>query len=378
MIRRCRALVFGFVSVAAFAGCGEIMEAKGPWGEPTPTMVSTLAANDFSGQAVTLTVRSDQTVTVNGKTYSVTQVGRDPTGATSDFKAFVNIEGDTVTFGGGEVWWPAEADYPFVSGTTNEPVTVSLDPPLNVDQTAPIKGSVYMGDPANPSNYIAIDTVGTFRAVEKDTSVQTAAGVFSGVTKFTGEIEFEGTVVNGVAWYHPEFGMIKGTLDWPSPNGSVIDLAGVLDLGTDSPGTNVIRSRGVVSDANPTWELNTYDVGTGWSADRSKHAKMLLEMRFVDETSAKNASLQPNVNVEFGTTMGYFPHLLAPSPVSLFHPEDNDKGYTFWVAYVDQAGAKWDHTDENYHITVTNNYGNPSPVQVTGRIIYQKYDPAGN
>lgn len=378
MNRRCLLIMAGVAAVATLAGCGEIVDAKGPWGEPTPTTVLTLNATDFSGQAVTVTVRKDQTAIVDGHEYGVTEVSRDPTGATSDFKAFLNIEGDTATFGGGAIWWGHNDGNPFVSGTTSVPVTVDLDPPLGVDQTVALAGTAYMGDPLNPSDSIAIDTVGTYRAVEKDATVQTAAGVFNGVTKFTGEVSFEGTVVNGVAWYHPEFGAIKATLDWPSPNGSVIDLAGVQDLGSDAAGANVIRSRGVVSDTNPAWELDTYNIGDGWTADRSKHAKMLLEIRFTDEASAKNATLEPNVTVEFGTTMGYFPHMMVPSPISFFHPEDNGKGYTFWVAYVNQAGAKWDHSEENYHIRVQYNYGNPSPVQVTGRIIYEKFDPAAN
>lgn len=360
-------------SVLMLTACaGESSGPKDPFGPMSPTTVSTLAATDSQGQAVQLTVRQNETVVVNGRTYTVLAVGRDPTGASSDFKAFIDLKPDSVTFAGGEVYWGENGGFPFVSGTTDTPVFVNLDPPINVDQTVPIKGTAFLGDPSNPLNGTQLETTMTYRAIEKDTQVVTQAGVFSGVTRFTGSTNVDGTVINGEAWYHPDFGMLKGSIDWPQPNGSTLDLTGMSDVGSNSPGANTVRKMGLIDYANTHWDISTGEVGDGWTADRTKHAKMLLEMRFSDETAARDPNAVPQVDVEFGTVWGYFMHQLVASPISFFHPEDNGKGYTFWVAYVDQAGNKHQPGTEIYHISVDMMAGNPSPIQITGRIIYQK------
>jgi len=39
----------------------------------------------------------------------------------------------------------------------------------------------------------------------------------------------------------------------------------------------------------------------------------------------------------FETESGYFPFALVQSPVSIFHPEENKEGFTYWLCHVDEA-----------------------------------------
>jgi hypothetical protein len=106
---------------------------------------------------------------------------------------------------------------------------------------------------------------------------------------------------------------------------------------------------------------------------------MLLELRYVDETKAKQTNVPEFVygNIEFGTTWGYFPHQLIASPVSLFHPEENGKGYTFFVAYVDQAAKNQQTNGITYHVKATlPDYMYGSPMRATARIVYHLWHPA--
>lgn len=369
---------FGSLLLVSAAGCGDDSDGLGAFGGMTKTTKSQFAAVDSQGRQVSQVVSHDETVVVDGRTYTrfSSKPSVDAPGET--FSVFMNWTRNQVEFVGGEVFWTnngaTPADVPFVSGVTDSPVVVNLNPPLGVDQTVNVKGTAFLGDPADPANGTVIDVTATYRAVEKDTTVQTSLGSFSGCTRFTGETDLYGTVVNAEAWYHPEFGMMKGHLDWPEPNGSTLDLTGILDFGDPAATTNTIRKMGILDDSSPAWKISTYEVNNDIDADRTKHAKMLLELRYVDDEYATRSELQPQVSIEFGTTFGYFGHVLLPSPVSFFHPEENGRGYTFWWAFVDQASNKWDPGSDTYRINVDQLSGNPGPIQVTGRIIYHRVE----
>jgi len=139
----------------------------------------------------------------------------------------------------------------------------------------------------------------------------------------------------------------------------------------DSSGYRTIRKVAVVDSSSSSFKLDTYDCdGNQIAADKNTHAKMLLELRWADETMAQTDT-QPLPNVEFGTTMGYFPNSMAESPASVFHPEENGKGFKYWYSYVSQA-AKNEPGDNSttYHISVRAVTG-LSAVRVTGRIYYK-------
>ena len=64
------------------------------------------------------------------------------------------------------------------------------------------------------------------------------------------------------------------------------------------------------------------------------------------------------------------------SPVSIFHPEENKQGFTYWYAYVNEAAKN--EPGENgilYRIKVTFPDYMTSPVRVTARIRYPIYRP---
>jgi len=62
---------------------------------------------------------------------------------------------------------------------------------------------------------------------------------------------------------------------------------------------------------------------------------------------------------------------MTQSSTSIFHPEENGKGYVFWYGYVNQA-AKNEAGSNGiaYHITVREDPGF-SAVRATGRIYYK-------
>ncbi|HPB97712.1 MAG TPA: hypothetical protein PKW66_17460, partial [Polyangiaceae bacterium] len=105
-----------------------------------------------------------------------------------------------------------------------------------------------------------------------------------------------------------------------------------------------------------------------------QHAKMLVEARFADDSKAQSSD-RPPIDTQIGTTMGVFPHQLVASPISFFHPEENGKGFTFWVGYVDQAAKNESVNGISYHITAKVPNDASNSVRVTSRIIYSLYKP---
>lgn len=362
-----------------FAGCGAddgVGDSKGPFGGITETTKYTFNSLSYDGIPTNLVSGQVDTVTVSGREFPVYQVKNTAAGSDEGVMVFADWQPTKVVFAGGQVYWkdngvtlPGE---PFISGTTDKPVTIDIDPPIGQVNTVPVKGSAYVGDPTNPANLNQVDVVATYTLDEVDVTVDTAMGAVSGCKKFSGYTEYMGQVVNGVAYYHPDHGLVKGSIDWPPPNGSTLDMSGVFDSGENGDGFNAIRMMTVIDSANPSFSLDTYDVNGEFDADEHTHAKMLLEMRWADATMAMDPSSQPAVNVEFGTTWGYYPHMLLPSPVSFFHPEENGKGYTFWWAYVSQADKYSSEHGITYHVNGSLADGSVAPVQITARIIYKK------
>jgi len=137
-----------------------------------------------------------------------------------------------------------------------------------------------------------------------------------------------------------------------------------------TPGYNAIQKVGLIQPGGETFELSTYGCSGDFSADKMTHAKMLLELRFADEELAKTTT-QPPVIVSFVTVFGYFPHQLVSSTVSIFHPEENGRGYTYWYALVDQAAKNVAGSDGiSYGIEVAPADYMTNAVRATARIRY--------
>ena len=126
-----------------------------------------------------------------------------------------------------------------------------------------------------------------------------------------------------------------------------------------------------VDSARPTFGVDTYDIAGAVDADKTIHARMLIEVRWVDEVKAL-AELLPPVVLDFGTPMGWFPSELVASPVSLFHPDENGRGFHYGVAYVSQAAKNEPGDGTAYHAKVTLPDYASSAVRVTVRIIYRR------
>ena len=261
---------------------------------------------------------------------------------------------------------------PAASVTLNTPITVKLDSPVGVAQPVTASGTLTLTDTLAAS---PVDATGQFTLVEKDVTVATGVGPVSGCSHFSGQATsnsegvpavLRGLPISAELWYHPSYGIVA----FNSPEvGIGTAMSDSSDCGSvDSSGSRIIRKVGVV-DSSSSFNLDTYDCdGNQLAADKNTHAQMLLELRWVDETKAQTDT-QPLPNVEFGTTMGYFPNSMAESPASVFHPEENGKGFKYWYSYVNQAAKSEPGVSTSYHIKVGSVAG-LSPVRVTARIYY--------
>ncbi len=72
---------------------------------------------------------------------------------------------------------------------------------------------------------------------------------------------------------------------------------------------------------------------------------------------------------------GMFPHILVPSPIGIFHPEENGQGYTYWIALIDQAAKNEPQNGIAYHIAVTSPDYNSQDVRGSARMVCALYTP---
>lgn len=363
------------------SGCGGSGDEGGsierPFEPRRESAVWNFSQTTYNGQETQFSADWVGPKEIGGKTYQRLQAGSFRANPTTPegTEVWIDWEPDQVTFGGGEVYFPISGvnlpGQPLISGTTDEPLVINLNPPLGVPQTIHIAGSAVVGDPANPNNPYTVDTDATYTLVEENVTVETSAGPIPGCKRFQGTASAYGMDFEGDAWYHPELGMVASHINWPEPEGTTLDLLGIDDYGPDNPTTGDIQKFGVITPGGPAFRLDTYDVNQALDADKDTHAKMLLEIRWLDEEKAKS-DLIPAAYTEFGTVFGYFPHSLTASPLSILHPEDNGKGYTFWIALVDQAAKNEPTNGISYHISAQPQDYASSPMRVTARILYHK------
>ena len=262
---------------------------------------------------------------------------------------------------------------PGASTTFDEPIKVNLNPPVGQPQSLAASGTVAIGTSApSPATFN-----GQYTLMEKEATVATEMGKISGCSHFQGNATstspeipaaLKGSAPTADLYYHPSYGVVA----FNSPTLNVgTAMTGTDDCGSvDSSNYRIIRKMGVV-DASTSFDLDSYVCdGNQLAADKNTHAAMLLELRWVDETVAMG-DVQPAPVVEFGTGWGTFPQAMKETPASVFHPEENTKGFKYWYSYVNQA-AKNEPGDNStsYHIKVTGGAG-VAPVRVTARIYYK-------
>lgn len=364
-------------------GGGETGNGKEPFGAVTEAAVGTFEGASADGTTRRFESRRIGIRTVAGIDFDEWSLGDFPSGAPGrGGRVWLTWEpaAERVTVAGGEVYWPENgigpADAPFVSGTFDSPITLDAAPPVGEPQTLPVKATVVVGDPASPTQTIDIDVVATWTLAQTDVTVATPAGPVAGCRVYEGSAEVLGEIHHASITYHPELGFIAGELDYPPPNGFSADLAGLVDYGVAQAGMNILKGMGTISPASRTFRLSTYDRAGEFDADKTVHAKMLLELRWVDEAKARTAEFPALFAPDFGTVIGYFPSTFVSSPASLLHPAENGQGFTYWYAFVDEA-AKNEPGEGGiaYHAGVTLPDFVTSPMRVTGRIIYKLVAP---
>jgi hypothetical protein len=370
--------------VALAAGCskssggGAFDGEKAPYGPKTPTTqvhsTLTISSSLSTSTSVSQTTAVVGQKAIDGVTYDRLATTRvDDPSKGGEYWVKDNTDG-TVAFAGFAHSSLVGSLIPAASMTLNTPITVKLDSPVGVAQPVTASGTLKLTDTSATS---PADVTGQYTLVEKDATVATGVGPVSGCSHYSGQAStnsegvpaaFRGMAISGELWYHPSYGVVA----FNSPEiGIGTAMSDSSDCGSiDSSNYRIIRKVGVV-DSSSSFDLDTYNCdGNQIAADKNTHAQMLLELRWADATKAQTDT-QPLPNVEFGTTVGYFPNSMAESPASVFHPEENGKGFKYWYSYVSQA-AKNEPGDNSttYHIKVSAAPG-LSAVRVTARIYYK-------
>lgn len=383
--RRWPAVVITAVVVTAFVAACEAGGGDGGRGAVErplqlneTTVRKTFHLVDVNGNDNDLAVGRIGEKTIAGVAWPRYWCGRADGQNTDGPEVWLTWTADQAVVAGGEVYWAGSgivpAGTPVVSGTADQPVLVDLNPPVGAPQTVHVNGNAVLGDPAAPVLEYPLDTDVTYTLEEDNATVQTSLGPISGCRRFTASTVVAGTTYDGEVWFHPTLGMVSGHVSWPPPNGVSLDIRDLKDLGTPADGWNELQGMALLSPENTSFTLDTFDVRETFDADKNSHAKMLLELRWADETKARTQDAPP-VDVEFGTVWGVFPHELVQSPVSIFHPEENGNGFTYWLAFVDQAAKNEPENGIAYHVRVRQPDYLSSAVRATARIHYALFTP---
>ncbi len=377
-------LVFACLWIGA-AGCGSSGEGgsfdpeSSPYGERTPTTQASFAVKS-TGTLVDVSADPQRTTevvgqkTVGSATYDRMAIIKSDGTQTDEYWLKTNPD-NTVECAGIDLQGPTTKA--LLGGGTlalDPPVKLNIDAPVGAAQTLSVSGSFSL---AGTGVAVPVTATGQYTLVEKDAVVQTDMGPLSGCNHYTGSISsamaalpeaFRTKPLTGELWFHPSFGVVA----FNAPDlGLSSTMKETNDCGaTDASGHRTIRKVAIVDATNSDYELSVYNCTGGFFADKTVHAKMLLEMRFADETLAKTATEPANV-YKFRSVFGTFGAILTQSPVSILHPEENGKGYVYWIAYVDQA-AKNGIGDNgiSYGVTVT---GTTTPVRASARIYYKVF-----
>ena len=362
--------LFALLAVSCSGGSSDSFNAeKSPYGAPTVTSNIEINAGMLANEKKPHVLVKSGSSEFGGKIFDVIDVKID---GNTEAKMLISpwpVTKDVrhLTFGG----------YTSNSGEGTKPKQpVDIELP-ELGETAEGSGEFTIKLPGMPLE-VDVSFEWTVKLEEEDVSISTPSGSYSGLRHYTGSgkisegplSEFLGdTEFTGEVYFSPTFGFpVLYKVNGINFNG---DLESVWDYGDpDETGYRVMKKSAVINSENPSFELSTHDLKGNFDADPNQHAKMLLEIRYLDEDAAKNDPM-PEINVEFGTVMGYFPSQLVESPFSIFFPEENE-GFKYFIAYVDQA-AKGHNGPISYRISVTGGES-VKPLRVTARIYYNKIE----
>lgn len=384
-------ILLSFVAAVllSFTGCDDgggssKSDVKQPYGKPTKNVFTRMFFSGNSGTNVKSVIgRVVGTTTVSGTEYQRYLISHANADNLPDNVAATNTElwvtpfpmGDDgkVTIAGGNYHDNR------IAGTVTPTFTIDMKAPIGEEQPV---DTTYTGTLPDVAGTYTVAVQGTYKVVSHDESVATQAGTVNQCTHVTaaGTLTGDGLpaivkdiTLTGEFWFHDSFGVVKARIPALGVDWSYEESWDVDDVDGEY---RTIKRSGVVNDSNPSWELSTDQVNGKWDADKMTHAKMLLEVRWADDETAKNSTqpvaTHPAVRIEFSTAWGTFFYQMTESPVSIFHPEDNGKGYKFYYAYVDEA-AKNEPGDNGiiYQIRVQTTDPSVTPdIKATGRIYY--------
>jgi hypothetical protein len=378
-----RELLVGAATLGACSSTSDETPAAADAKVPYPTWNATIA-NDYirtlpDGTTARYVTKRVGDVTVGGHTYGRYAMTREGGTATTNAELWMNPTGDAklTLVGAGytsdtakKLGLPAAG-----SAVLDAPLDVNLDAPRGAPQAFDVKATASV---SSTTEKAVVSAVGSYTIVEKDISVQTPSGLVAGVNR----VAVEGKVplvfgVNAVSargelWISKSLGVVKAVFDEPlagfgmGVNGS----RGWHDLGGGYASVEAVQ---VIGSSGPTrFSLSTTEASGGaLDADKETHAQLLLEIRWVDEANAKTTA-RPYVQEELGTLLGYFPEQLVQSPVSFLHPEDNGKGYVFWIAFANEAAKNEPGSNGIAYHTAVGYDSNLSAIRVSSRIVYKR------
>jgi hypothetical protein len=376
-------ILFAAMFVLAGCGAGEVPDPHYPYGSFSRTTVATMTGQTPLQSATTFQAGVVGQVEVGGKTYDEYVLGHDiPSDGVLDQNTpgpslFVSGLGtNTVKLGGfnGEFG---------LTGIADSPLTLNMSPPVGEPQTFSAGGTITTtSDPVG--NYATVN--GTYTLVQENVTVSTTnLGSVSGCRHFQGSVSLSGAALPPVVtnspisveiWDHPSLGIV----DVKSPElGLNLGQEGQNGwVGPDGNGVAVGRMMTVLDGTQLTASISTYDRAGALDADMCVHCKMLAEVRWANESDALNLGA-PDPTLFAAEFQGGFGQFcwggcpLVESPVSIFHPEDNGKGYKFFYAYVSQAlkNEYVEGGDKGSAYTILfSTSGSLPPIRVTARIAY--------
>jgi hypothetical protein len=260
------------------------------------------------------------------------------------------------------------------SATLTAPLVVDLEPPAGTPQAFTVAGSFTAGTGAAQS----LSVTGSYTLVETGVAVSTAMGAVGGAShyRFTARIPIFAAVTidtGGDAWYTDAYGLVKATLDPPlsSLTFGFLGTRGSRDLPDGYASVEGVATLG--GGVAGSFQVSSYDVAHAFDADKNSHAKMLLEVRWLDDAKARTES-QPPVTETFATVIGVFPSTFARSSLSFLHPEENGKGFVYWIAFVDQAAKNEAQNGIAYQVSARYDVS-ASPVRAAARVVYKRVSP---
>lgn len=373
----------GWIFACGGSDSGGSLDPKNdPYGERKPTTKTSSTLHFDPGSILSSPdIKQNTTVvgqkTVGDKSYDrLATLNVDDPSQGGEYWIKQNQNG-TVDFAGFDVHSTLAATLiPPGSVVFDTPLTVKIDAPLGVSQPVTMSGSY---TPTGTTTPTTVTATGQYTLVEKDTVATTDMGPVAGCNHYTGSLSsssdlipepLRGITLNGDLWYHPSFGVVA----FKVPDlGFETRMKDTSDCGEkDSSGHRTIRKVAIVDATQGKFELSAYGCAGNFDADKNTHAKMLLELRWSDESQAKTSTM-PTHPYQFQTVFGMFPSTLVQSPVSVLHPEENGKGFVYWIAYVDQAAKNSPGSNGiSYGVTVSPGSG-LAAVRASARIYYKVY-----